>query len=345
VEVIFDEPERAIAHYLWPPQWVGEQPYWEETGSRRLPDPSIVGDVIATADMPDGIRVRAFRDGMIAFHLGDATPTFNAADPGAGEAFLAWHEKAVRIANAHLACLAATLRYPLLAPSGIASPWSVMQVDFESGKFRAMSDHTCGGTQIALYSAREPPVTGFDWRFYRGRGVTRDHIEKSLGLLRMLLERPDQERALQRAEMLHRASSALVQRDMAWALVNAWTASEGLIGDLLKRYLAKTERRDAGIDASGNRRCFMGTKRKAWLTGSFMTVRHRMEFLSLVDELPYELYLVCRECAKARNDWVHNEIQPSNDVAYRSLAALGRLFELVEGVPLRVLWEDADTAA
>src|SRR3979490_1622324 len=109
-----------------------------------------------------------------------------------------------------------------------------MWVEFESGKFRAMTDYTGGGTQTALYSAREQPATDFDWRFYRGRGVTLEQIEGSLELLRLILERPGGERALQRAEMLHRANSALVQRDMAGALISAWTASEGLIGDLLR---------------------------------------------------------------------------------------------------------------
>lgn len=340
---MIDEPERAIAHYLWPPRWVGEQPYWEETGPQPLPDPSILGDVILTAELPDGIRVRAFRDGMIAFHLGDATPSLR--DFGKNpDPFLEWHEKCIRLANAHLACLVATLRLPLLAPTGIATLWSVMQVEFDSGKFRAMSDHTGGGTRTALIYARSGPATD-DWRFYRGRGgITTEQMERSFDLLCMLLERPERERVLARAEMLHRANSALVQRDMAGALINAWTSSEGLIGDLLKRYLEETKQRDAGTDASGNERRFMAADRKGWLTGSNMTARHRMELLSLVEQLPHELYLVCRECAKARNDWVHFEIEPSADVAYRSVAALGRLFELVENVPLRVLWEDPDAA-
>lgn len=128
VEVTIEEPERAIAHYLWPPQWVGEQPYWEKSGPQPLPDPSILGDVIVTAELAGGARVRAFRDGMIAFHLGDATPSLQDFEQ-TPDAFLAWHEKCVRLANAHLACLAATLRIPLLAPTGIATLWSVMQVE------------------------------------------------------------------------------------------------------------------------------------------------------------------------------------------------------------------------
>ena len=52
----------------------------------------MLGDVITTADLPDGIRVRVFRDGMIAFHLRDATPNFSESEKsGMGEAFLSWH--------------------------------------------------------------------------------------------------------------------------------------------------------------------------------------------------------------------------------------------------------------
>ncbi|HEV7938654.1 MAG TPA: hypothetical protein VGP18_11630 [Solirubrobacteraceae bacterium] len=338
MEVTIEELDRAIAHYLWPPHWIGEQPYWERTGPQPAPDQSIIGDVIITAELPDGVRARAFRDGMIAFHLGDATPT---VIEESGDAFLNWHEKCVRLANAHLACLAATLRIPHLTPTGVATLWSVMQVEFESGNFRAMTDYTGGGTRIALFDARKNPPDSFDWRFYRGRGITTEQMGRSFELLRMLLERTDKERVLQRAEMLFRATSSLVRRDWGGALINAWTACEGLLGDLLLRYLDENKDREKIIDAAGNERIFIDSDRRRWLRESSMTVRHKTEFLSLLDQLPFDLYLAARQCAKARNDWVHNETEPSGDVAHKAVSTLGALFELVEGVPLRVLWEES----
>jgi hypothetical protein len=257
---------------------------------------------------------------------------------------MAWHGKCVRLANAHLACLVATLRLPILAPTGIATLWSVMQVEFGSGKFTGMSDYTSGGTRTALWAAREgvPPLT--DWRFFRGRNITAEQIERSFDLLRMLLERPERERVLARAEMLFRATSALVQQDWSGALIGAWTASEGLLGDLLLRYVEDNRERETATDSSGNQRKFIDRHRRDWLKGSDMTARHKVEVLSLLGLLPFDLYLAARECAKARNDWVHDEQEPSGDVAHRAVAGLGRLFELVEDVPLRVLWEDSDAA-
>jgi hypothetical protein len=62
-----------------------------------------------------------------------------------------------------------------------------------------------------------------------------------------------------------------------------------------------------------------------------------MEFLSLVDLLPFGLYRDARLSSKTRNDWLHLEKQPTYDDAERAIRLAGRLFELLEGVPLNVL--------
>jgi len=70
-------PERALAYYLWPPQWIAEAPTWAELGSVEAPRPSDLGDMIFEADLPVGVRVRAFRDGMIAFVLRESSERYD----------------------------------------------------------------------------------------------------------------------------------------------------------------------------------------------------------------------------------------------------------------------------
>ncbi len=205
-------------------------PYWEETGPQPPPDPNVLSEIVATADLPDDLRVRAYRDGMIAFHFGPSSPRFSdpLSDAEIG-GFIAWQDRVVRLASAHLACLVTVMPIPLLGPSGIPSLWSLMQVDPATGKFKAASDYTTGGTRLALHLARSAMSSG-DWRFYRGRLITAEQMEQSFALLRALLSRPNQDMTLLRAELLFRANSAVAHRDWAGGLTSAWGAIEGLLG-------------------------------------------------------------------------------------------------------------------
>jgi len=302
-----------------------------------LPDPTLLGEVVLTAELPNGIRVRVFRDGMIAFYMGDATPNFNDTSPALGESFQAWHEGVTRLANAHLACLATVIPFPTTGPSGIVTTWSVIQVDFDSGRFEAASHPTMGGALMALYDARR--AGPFDWRFYRGRSLilTEEHLKRSFDLLGGLLDRPSREITLLRAEMLFRATSGLAHMDQAGALTNAWGVIEGLLGDLLRRYLDENADRPADQDTPGNTPKFINGERRKFFEGSDMTARHTLELLSLLEILPFELYRASTQCSKARNDWLHKQQEPSGEIAQIAVRTAGELFALVEGVPLYVL--------
>jgi hypothetical protein len=248
------------------------------------------------------------------------------------DAFIAWHERVVRLANAHLACLAAVV-HQFIAPSAVVTLWSLMKVEFETGKFRGSSDHTGGGTRVALHFARQSFAD--DWRFYRGRGaISAEHMEHSFELMGALLGRPSPDMTLLRAEMLFRARSGLVHRDWSGALTTAWGAMEGLLGDLLSQFLDETEKRPVGSDDDGNKLKFINGDRRTFLEGREMTARHTVELLSLLDVLPFNLYKASTRCASARNAWLHKQEEPSPEIANMAGEALGELFELVEDVPL-----------
>jgi hypothetical protein len=332
------DAERGLAHYLWPPKWIGAEPEWVDHGP--VPQsPVELADVIVEADLVHGIRARAFRDGMIAFALGPEGAAYETD-------FEAWEQSLVRLMNAHLACLQSTVPEPGLLWCSVVTVWSSMQVKFPAGTVTGASTGSAGLVALELYNARTVLSAPYDWRLFRGplRAIPADAVEESFGMLSRLLDLPHKigeadllERpALFRAELLQRAKSALLDMDTTGALTNAWTASEGMLGDMLNRYLDETKDRPAGHDAHGNKLAFMTSKRRGFFGSGLWTIRHTMEFLSLVDRLPFDLYREAHECSQARNNWMHYEKVPSPKVADMAIRVAGKLFELLEGVPLRM---------
>lgn len=104
-----------MAHYLWPPVWLGAPPGWTRPWppSEAFHAPATVikledlSDVVADSELPDGLRVLAHRDGMIEFDftsLGDEPA-------GTREWELSEHRlRCLRTMNAHLACLHANTK-------------------------------------------------------------------------------------------------------------------------------------------------------------------------------------------------------------------------------------------
>lgn len=267
---------------------------------------------------------------MFAFRLGPDQPAYD-------DDFQGWLNACVRLMNAHLACLHAAMGFPPILPSAVVTTWTSMQVDFESGSFAAMTDARTGGTVLALYDARRTFQVGvWDWRFERGGSliaIPREELRRSFGLLEDLLARPSKDGVLLRAEMLLRAKVALIDEDPSGALTNAWTAIEGILGDLFCRYLNSEE----GRPIPGGSGKFINRRRRDFLEGSQMTVRHVTEVLSLLDILSFPLYGAVLKCAKARNNWLHTETVPPVEIANLAIAACGELFEQAEGVPLHLV--------
>lgn len=325
-----DDEERALAHYLWPPQWMGSPP---DALSGELP-----GDVVESAELEHGISVRVLRDGMIVFGLGPDGPKYL-------DDFEAWNATLQRLLNAYLACLHASLERPArwLFRTEVATVWRTMQVSL-SGEFQAMSDRATGGILLELYHARRPEFarpeiySSLDWRFNRGGNIVAidaEAIRASFKMLDSLLRRPNREIVLLRAELLARAKGAMGDMDYAGALTSAWTAIEGILGDLFARFLDANADRGVGDGALSDGR-FISAQRRRFLEGAEMTSRHLAEFLSLLDVLPFPLYRAVLTSAKARNNWLHTEKLPTHEDAVRALQTAAELFEIAEAVPLRV---------
>lgn len=326
-------PERALAHCLWPPLWVGEPLAWMRSGA--VPSASELGYLVAEAELPGGIRSRVFRDGEIVFALGPEGPTYEGT-------FVQWMQTLVRLMNAHLWCLRASIPPPgLLSGSSVVTIWAALQVDFETGRFFAASTGQHGPVAFELNDARRALTSQVDWRLNRGSlVVSTDAVLASFALLRELLDLPHRPEtsdllkrpALFRAELLQRAAVAAFDQDVTGALTNAWTACEGMLGDLMRSFLDEAATRDAETDDQGNVLAYMNAGRRKFFEGGEWTIRHTMEFLSLVDRLPYQMYRDARRCSKARNDCLHYETEPSEEIASNTLKLAGDLFTLVGGV-------------
>lgn len=91
------EERRALAHYLWPPQWLGSPP--------DAVKGELLGDLVPSAELADGISLRAVRDGMIVVSIGPSGPQYL-------DDFGGWTASSLRLLNAHLAWSSCVCRGP-----------------------------------------------------------------------------------------------------------------------------------------------------------------------------------------------------------------------------------------
>lgn len=323
----------GLGHYLWPPRWVGAPPANAEAIAEGAGVGSLEDVIFAADDLPDGLRSRVHRDGLLAYDFGSS--------PDGSDAFAA-HAARVQIINAHLACLKASLISEMYVAPATRESVIGMTTDeawaFSGGIVAASGD--IGMMMMALSRARLEQPTGGDWRLTRiGRTVAEDEIERSYVLLRAILElgQPRRTEALLHAELLVRAQATLSVEDNAGALVYAWTAAEGMLRGMFSRWVDDcANAQDAGRDAQGDKRVFLDTKRRKELVeGREMTAWHMTEILSLVGLLPFELYRAIRDCTSARNKWLHTRDLKALEKAPAAILAVQELFGLAEGIDLR----------
>jgi hypothetical protein len=315
----------AIAHYLWPPCWIGTEPEGEPFGPIRAAD---LGEVVFDADLIEGMRLRAFRDGMLAFDLaswGDKPP----GRLSEAKAEVEYQTRCVRLMNVHLACLyVATLG---ALPATVLAPSRLMSVTFSDGLFMGGSGDPIS---LELFLARKAGVLEHgDWRGRRNlQPVWIEALQESVDRLKQLLSRGRQDVTLLRADMLYRSVAAFQVFDYSAALVNAWTTIEGLLGDKLDAYLTDLdENREVGDGET-----FVSSERFRFYRGSQVTSKLTAEILSLADRLEFPLYRSILKSAQARNRWLHSQ-QPSEraaDDAKEAIFTATKLFALTEGVEL-----------
>ncbi len=323
-----DELGNVVAHYLWPPRWLGSTPTIGEGGF--LADHTELGHKVFESELAPGIDMCAYRDGMLVFRMGEwGKPTEEEHHEDDFDAEVAQQARWVRLMNAHLACLHTAwhaLDEQFLSTS-IVRPGRLMAVGFD-GAFGSSADHVA----TSLYNARlAPQVEEADWRYDRSHGtMSADALQLAADLLAQILAQQRQSTSLLRAELLYRGVVAFQEFDASAALVHAWTTIEGLLGDELMDYLVDQEVRPDGEDGSK----FMNRERRDFLTGSGVNSRVTAEMLSLADRIPYDLYRDVLASAKARNRWLHRAEPVPPSAAATAIHTATALFREVERIDL-----------
>lgn len=314
----------AIAFYLWPPRWVDEAPE-DESGSQ-------LAEVVFESKLPGDLALKVCRDGMVVWNFSawGGNPNLRrlldkskdgTVDP---EPAIKAQIRCLRLMNAHLACLYRSESGSLDSPQ-ILTPEHFMKARFSDcdwiGHLGDLSAYT-----VALTRKRPDSLTS-KWRRLR-RALSIETLEASDALLRQLLERESSEMALFRAESIYRSYAGFSSFDHGAALVNAWVAIEGLLGDLFARYLKAKHEPEGEIRIDSERRRF--------LEGSSLNSRTTAEMLSLAGYLPDSTYRRVRAIAKARNSWMHSAAPDAmgSSQAEQAIRLAGEMFRLVEGIDI-----------
>jgi hypothetical protein len=323
-----DDLGNVVAHYLWPPRWLGSDAALGEDG--KLVDHTELSHPVFESGLAPGVDMRAYRDGMLVFRMGDwGKPSEEEHHEDSFDAEVAHQARWVRLMNAHLACLhtAWSALHEKILTTSIVRPGRLMAVDF-NGEFGSSPDHIA----TALYNARlAPQEDEDDWRWDRSLGtIGPDVLQLAADLLSQILAQQRQASSLLRTELLYRGVVAFQEFDASAALVHAWTTIEGLLGDEFMDYLVDQEVRPDGEDGSK----FMNRERRDFLTGSGVNSRVTAEMLSLADRIPYDLYRDVLASAKARNRWLHRAEPVAPSSAAAAIHTATALFREVEGIDL-----------
>lgn len=318
-----DGPD-ALAFYLWPPRWVDSAPE-TESEDRQL------ADVVFESSLPGGLRMKACRDGMVAwdFTAWGGNPSLRPLIGEGGkidpEPVINTQVRCLRLMNAHLACLHRSVPNSLESPQAL-SPNHFLKIRFSDCDWLVGNVDDPGGYLLAL-TRKRPDVIGVKLREHRPV-LSTESLEAADSLLRQLLRLESSEMALLRVESIYRSVVAYCSFDHAAALVNAFVAIEGLLGDLLARHLNEH-------DQNGAPR--VDNERRKYLEGSAVNSRITAEILSLAGVLPQDLYRGIRACAKARNRWMHDAAPDTTGSldGERAIRVASGMFFLVEGVDIR----------
>jgi hypothetical protein len=329
----------AAAYYVWPLVWLGTPPEnmyaVTETGAGVADiDPAQLAEVVADADLPQGLRVRAYRDGMFLFDFSEWAPMPSVDPSGSPAPFEELSKMVLRrvgLLNAHLLCFhdAVAEHQELGLGLNALSPSLILPTSFEAPEGVSLPDQRIAHIHSARYESTYAPGLLYraDSRVSMRIPVGSPAVDGSFSRLSEILSSPDSERIITLLDLLARSGSAYSAHDFNVCLVIAWTVSESLLQELWDHYLRENrEDVDGTVVINGDRRSF--------LAGAEVTARITSEFLSLLGELPFDLYQDLNSARQARNKWVH-ELRPvSYTVAAEAMTTAERMLKLVHDIEI-----------
>jgi hypothetical protein len=332
----------AAAYYVWPLVWVGAAPDNAYASVGQGGSPSDINldqlaDIVVEVDLPQQLRARSLRDGLVVFDFSTWAPYIEAH--GMPVDFFELSQLVLRrlaLMNAHVACVHTALRHvqDVGHPVTALSPRSILSMNrFDDPQGVGLPDPAIGQIFSARFASTYRPdiPKALDWRIMHRRVVvTTETVDESFRLLAGLLDHASSDRVISLVDLLVRSAAAYGGHDFSQALITAWAVIESLMQEFWERYVERNREREI----AGERVSFINAKRKERLTDSAnITASIVAEMLSLLDELPMDLFQKLSQVRVARNKWIHDLVPVSAqnaDLAVQVAADMLRLVEQLE---------------
>jgi hypothetical protein len=333
----------VVAYYLWPPVWIGDAAPEDHRLAAADPGELILAQMMATqqleeekyrADLPVGITVKVFREGMFIFDL--TIWLASRAQSGLDLADI----KAVllgmtTVLNNHLACLYTALdaHQHIAIEKMVISPADLIFLDAIDG-----STKTTSLTRAAPFAFARTLVDytinyKADWtKVLRENIIEIESVRNSFNLLSNIVRHQDAD-ILRFVDLYTRGCKAIEDHDYSRCLVTAWTISEILLQKLWDKYIELNLTRE--ID--GKKVQFIDKARKERLDdGRTFSASVITEILSLTDTIPFSLYRDLSIVRKKRNDWMHSMKSVSEKDAELSISVSERMIETTYGINIHI---------
>jgi hypothetical protein len=328
---------QVSGYYHWPPIWVGTAP--EIDGGTIVALNTLSEEVFRTT-LSNGVTVKIRRDGLFLFDFSGAAIRAASETSPAKDVAAAFDEKAnvilqrVRLFNGHLACLhdAIVFRQSVGLKWMVVSPGDLVQATMLDSPGFACADQRIAALVCSSYQAtyaHGPHL--MDWRVNSRDTIRTDTVEESFRMLNDILSHASPD-ALLLVDLYARSCHAHETHNHSLCLVIAWGLTEKLLTRHWERYLERNRKRT--ID--GAETSFINGERMDKLTGRDYTASVVSEILSLVGELPLDLYKHLSRVRKARNDWMHELKEVSRGESYLAVQVASRMLELIEGIKFAV---------
>jgi hypothetical protein len=325
---------KAVGYYLWPPVWI----------DRNFSNPHITSAdrqmlrQTIEFDLPSGLKALVMRDGYISFDFTNANLYVSASSSPADDFDQAAERlyQSVSVLNAHLACLYMALseRQHFALHKMVLTPREVITSQTGAGDWAVIDMRLSECLLFSFeYVKKSYHEIVMDWRFSsRVFTVSLETLEYSFELLNQILAHPDG-RLLQLVELYLRSLNAYEDHNFHSCLITAWAIIEVLIQEQWNTYLGSN--REKIID--GNKQTFINKKRMDILESKDYTASIIIETLSLLNEIPFDLYQQLTIIRKARNDWIHSLKAVSRGQAETSLLSVEKLFFSMKSLKLHAI--------
>jgi hypothetical protein len=321
--------------YHFPPVWVGAA----ASSSNGEVDLNELNDQIFNESFANGVQMRVSREGLFLYDFsswpeavmpsGDRPPAF--------EGIASVQLKRCAFMSSFLACLYTSLSsvQSTVIPKMAISPSDLVLAQTLDGPNMSSSDFRVMSLLMSRYVSTYP--AGFplqvDWRLgFRHTVIDRLTLEQGVAIFDEILAHGGGNHGLITiSDIYTRACTYFEEHNYPLCLINAWAICEVLLQARWVSYVEANQ--DRAIDTSTAR--FISQERKRRLTSSRdYTASVILETLSLLDQIPFDLYKKLDKARSTRNGWIH-ELRPVRaDDARATIEAAESLFSSDFGVVL-----------